>query len=305
MKKGFSLFLVKSGLFVLPVLIAYKVLYLMGLTPTVSDTAFFDYKMFEIQKHRIGNVKIMAIGSSMTQYSLNSEMIVNHFHLSYYNFASLGFQVSDMRTELNLFVKEHKPEYVIMCSSIGDFMRGPGWDPSYRTFFDASRLIRTDFPECFYLSNYSSVYEIWHRKNVNRYIKPDPWGGLPRTIPLKDIDQKAWNMHWDFPTRYTTSQYRELDSLAASLRDLGIKLIFIQSPIKAAFVNTPELKLSLERHFDTCRSIVEAKGALYLNYYDTTTFTDSLFFDQFHLQAAGGKVFTQKLITDIDTIIKH
>jgi hypothetical protein len=26
--------------------------------------------------------------------------------------------------------------------------------------------------------------------------------------------------------------------------------------------------------------------------------------DQFHLQAAGGKVFTQKLLTDLDSIIK-
>jgi hypothetical protein len=305
MKKGFNLFLLKCILFTIPVLIGYKLLYKLGLTPTVTDTAFFDYKMFDMQKHRIGDVTIMATGSSMTQYALNSEMIVNHFHQSYYNFASLGFQVSDMRTELNLFVKEHHPKYVIMCSSIGDFMRGRGWDTSYRNYFDVSRLIRADFPECFYLSNYSSVYAIWHRKNVSRYISMDPWGGMPRTVPLKDIDWKAWNMHWDFPTPYTTSQYRELDSLAASLREQGIKLIFIQSPIKVAFVNTPGLKVSLARHFDTCRSIVEGQGALYLNYYDTTTFTDSLFFDQFHLQAAGGRVFTKKLLTDLDTIIKH
>lgn len=42
-----------------------------------------------------------------------------------------------------------------------------------------------------------------------------------------------------------------------------------------------------------------------MNYYDTTMFKDSLFFDQFHLQAAGGKVFTQRLLTDLDTIIKR
>jgi hypothetical protein len=305
MKKGFNLFLLKSIVFAIPVLFGYKALYLIGLTPTVTNTAFLDYKMFAIQKHRIRDVKIMGIGSSSTQYALNSALIVNHFHLPYYNFASLGFQVSDMRTALSVFVKEHKPEYVIMCSSIGDFLRGPGWDSTYRDFFDASRFIRVDFPEFFYLSHYSSVYSIWHRKNVNSYIKTDAWGGLPRTVALKDIDPKAWNLHWDFPTAYTATQYKELDTLAASLREQGIKLIFIQSPVKAAFANTDDVKQKMAQHFDSCKSIIERHGAVYLNYYDTTTFTDSLFFDQFHLQAAGGKVFTEKLLTDLDTIIKH
>jgi hypothetical protein len=210
-----------------------------------------------------------------------------------------------MRTELNTIGKEHRPQYVVLCSTLGDFLRAPGWDSTYLNFFDVSRLIRTDFPEFFYASHYNSVYSIWHRKNVASYIKLDPWGGLPRTVAQKDIDWKAWNVRWDFPTAYTASQYLELDSLAASLREQGIKLIFIQSPIKAAFANTTKTKQSLERHSDTCRSIVEMQGGIYLNYYDTTTFKDSLFFDQFHLQAAGGKVFTQKLLTDLDTIIKH
>jgi hypothetical protein len=167
-----------------------------------------------------------------------------------------------------------------------------------------SSFVRNNVPEFLYLTNYSSVYAIWHRKNVNSYIKLDPWGGLPRTVAQKDIDRKAWNVRWDFPSAFTTSQYRELDSLAASLRGQGIKLIFIQSPIRAAFASTKEMQESLKRHSDTCRSIVETQGGVYLNYYDTTTFRDSLFFDQFHLQAAGGKVFTQKLLTDLDTIIK-
>lgn len=294
----------KSVLFAIPVLIGYKILYLMGLPPTVTDSSFFDYKMYDVHKHRIGPVTIMAVGSSMTQYSLNSKMLVNHFHRSYYNFASLGFQISDMRRELQVFVKEHKPAYVIMSSAIGDFTRGPGSDPSILNYFDKSRLVRNHIPEFLYLTNYSSVYAIWHRKNVGSYIKLDPWGGLARTVAQQDIDRKAWNVRFDFPTPYTTSQYRELDSLAASLREQTIKLIFIQSPIKAAFANTTEMRQSLERHSDTCRAIVEKQGGIYLSYYDTTTFKDSLFFDQFHLQAEGGKVFTQKLLTDLDTIIK-
>ena len=297
--------MLKSILFAVPVLIAYKLLYLVGLTPTVTDTTFFDYKMFSIQKRRIGDVAIMGVGSSETEYSLNSEMIANHFHLPFYNFASLGFQISDMRAEYNTIGKEHRPQYIIVCSTIGDFLRAPGWDSTYFDFLNVSRLIRSDFPEFFYASHYNSVYSIWHRKNVSSYIKFDPWGGLPRIVARKDIDWKAWNARIDFPTACTGSQYRELDSLAASLREKGIKLIFIQAPIKAAFANTKEIKQTLMRHSDTCRSIVERQGGVYLNYYDTTIFTDTLFFDQFHLQAAGSKVLTQKLLIDLDTIIKH
>jgi hypothetical protein len=302
MKRGFNFFAVKSLLFMLPVVIGFVILYRLDLTPTVTDSALFDHKMFAIQKQKVKGVKIMAMGSSIPLYTFNSEMLVQRYRLPYYNFASWRVQISDMLVQLKLFVAEHSPEYVIISSSIGDFRRGA--DGSYLSYLNANRFVRDRLPELFYMKNYSSVYEIMIRKHSYRHMDIDPWGGMPMTIPLKERDWKAWNERWEFPTAYTPDQYRALDSLAGFLREQHVKLIFVQAPIKAAYANTPRVDSILASHFDTCRSIVERHGAVYLNYYDTTIFADSLFIDQYHLQAEGGRVFTKKLFNDLDTIIK-
>jgi hypothetical protein len=305
MKKGFNLFLVKCALFCAPIPIVFFVLYRLGLTPTVTDSALFDYKMFKINKQGIKDVSIMAMGSSSPLYTLNSELLTQHFHQSYYNFASWRLQISDTKDQLELFVAEYHPRYVIVTSSIGDFRRGRDSDPSYSNYFRMPLFVRDRLPQLFYLINYTPIYELLHRKHYNRgHMDLDPWGGIPMTIQPKDRDPKAWDERWEFPTAYTSLQYRELDSLADFLHQKDIKLIFIQSPIRAAYANTVALREMLAAHFDTCRAILARHDAVCLNYYDTTTFTDNLFMDQFHLQAAGGKVFTQKLLTDLDSIIK-
>jgi hypothetical protein len=305
MRKGFNLFLMKCLLFGIPVPIGFFCLYRLGLTPAVTDSALFDYKMFEIRKRGIKDVSIMAMGSSNPLYTLNSELLTQHFHQPYYNFASWRLQIFDTRDQLQVFVAEHHPRYVIVTSSIGDFRRGLDSDPSYHNYFRMPLLLRDRLPEIFYLTNYTSLYELFHRKHFNRgHMDLDPWGGIPMTIRAKDRDPKAWDERWEFPTPYTSLQYRELDSLADFLRRKEIKLVFVQSPIRAAYANTAALREMLAAHFDSCRIILARHDAVYLNYYDTTTFTDSLFFDQFHLQAAGGEIFTKRLISDLDTIFK-
>jgi hypothetical protein len=305
MKKGYKLFLLKCLIFGIPIPIGFVILYHLGFTPTITDSALFDYKMFAIQKQKVKDVKIMAMGSSTPLYALNSEMLVERYNMSYYNFGTWLIKISDMLAQLKFHVAEHHPEYVIICSSIGDF-RTDGINNSYLGYLNTNRLIRDRFPEFFYAKNYSSIYEIVHRKYRNRRVMHlDPWGGILMTVPPAQRDMKAWNEHWDFPTAYTHRQYMALDSLADFLHAQNVTLIFVESPIKAAYADTPGTDRILAAHFDTCRSIVERHGAVYLNYYDTTLFVDSLFMDAYHLQENGGRVFTKKLITDLDTIIKR
>jgi hypothetical protein len=304
-KKGFNLFLLKCLLFGIPVVIGFMILYRLGFAPTVTDSALFDHKMFAIQKQKVKEVKIMGMGSSTPLYALNSEMLVEHYKMSYYNFGTWLIPISDMFAQLKVYVPEYHPEYVIIPSSIGDFRTG-GINSAYLGYLNTNRLIRDRLPELFYVKNYSSVYEIMHRKYRNRRVMNlDPWGGILMTVPPAQRDMKAWNEHWEFPTAYTHRQYMALDSLAEYLHAQNVTLIFVEAPIKAAYGATPGTDRILAGHFDTCRSIVERHGAVYLNYYDTTIFVDSLFMDQYHLQENGGRVFTKKLITDLDTIIKR
>jgi hypothetical protein len=59
----------------------------------------------------------------------------------------------------------------------------------------------------------------------------------------------------------------------------------------------------MDTHFARCRTIVEGRGGVYLNYYNPTIFTDSLFADQYHLQDKGSVIFTEKVVADVKKIM--
>lgn len=300
--KGTVKFIFKTLLFVLPVLLIFEVLFRLGYSPIITNSTLFDLKMIRLQKQHIKHLKMISIGSSVSLYELNSKIIVHNLHVPYYNFASWGLQISDMRVLLGCFVNDYHPRYVIIGSSIGDFISRS--NDTYLNYVNTNTFIRNGFPEIFYFKNYSSIHQIIRRKHTAFPVQFDSWGGALLTIKAKDISRNKWNEHGIFPTQYTIDQYRELDSLGTWLNAQHIKLIFAQAPIKASYANTAVSRQILQRHFDQCQSIIEKHGGTYLNYYNPTIFTDSLFFDQYHLQAAGGVVFTSLLVTDLKKLIK-
>jgi hypothetical protein len=111
--------------------------------------------------------------------------------------------------------------------------------------------------------------------------------------------------HLDFPAVNSELQYRALDSLCAFLRAEKIRLIFVQAPMEARYVNTAAREEALAAHFERCRAIVEGRGQDYFNYYDTTVFADSLFADLTHLSAPGREVLTGKLVNDLKKIVTN
>jgi hypothetical protein len=301
MKNNLTIFLYKTLFFILPVFILFEILFRTGFYPIITNSSLFDYKMFEVQKQHLKKVELLSIGSSIGLYDVNSGVIVQNFKRSYYNFSSWGLTMADMNVMLKSFVKDYRPETVLICSSLGDFMSAP--NDSYLNYLNTSSCIRNNFPEYFYCKNYSSIHQIIFRKYNAYRLAFDPWGGASLTIDPKDINRDKWNEHFLFPTDYTQSQYMSLDSLSAFLREQKIRFIFAQAPIKASYANTASARQKIEAHFDRCKSIVEGRGGVYLNYYDTATFTDRLFFDQSHLQAGGGVILTRKMVADLKTIV--
>src|SRR5580700_5094592 len=125
MKKSINRFLLKILLFVIPVLFFFEILFRLGFAPIITNSTLFDVKMLAVQKHHIKNIKLLAMGSSITLYELNSDSIVQNFNLPYYNFASWGLQIADMNRLLTNLVTTNQPKYVIICSSFPDFISPP------------------------------------------------------------------------------------------------------------------------------------------------------------------------------------
>lgn len=295
--------MLKCLLFFMPVLATYLLLFKTGYPPATTTNLIFDLKMMQIEKHPIQKLKIMAAGSSVTLGSLRSAMIVDRYHCPYFNFAVDAFQVSETKDLLIIFIHEYRPDYILFCSSTGDFRLEP--DPQYLTYAGTSPFIRYRFPELFYFTDYCSIYGLMHRVDRDNHFKYlDPWGGRAIQVPREDINPGWWNARSDFPTKYTLLQYRELDTLCEFLRNQHVKLVFIQTPIRADYINSPQTGRDLFSHFDSCKRIVEAYGGAYLNYYDTTIYVDSLFIDRYHLQATGQRILTGKLLNDLKQIIK-
>jgi hypothetical protein len=302
MNNKLHLFLGKTLLFVIPVLLLFEMMFRRGFSPIITNSTLFDIKMLKVQKQGIKNVRLLSIGSSIGLYELNSRVMVEHFNMPYYNFSSWGFTVADMKALLDKFVKEYQPKYVIMCSSLGDFMTAP--NESYFNYLNSSRWIRDNLPEYFYFNDYHSIHQIVYRKYHAFHLDLDEWGGSSLTIQPEDINKEKWDEHFLFPTVYTGRQYAALDDLCVALGSQKVKFIFVQAPIKASYTNTPSSRQIVVSHFEKCRSIVESHGAVYLNYYDTATFADSLFFDQSHLQVSGALILTKKIAADCQAIIK-
>jgi len=308
MQRGMTRFLIKTFFFLLPVVIGFGILFRLGFAPIMTSSGFFDHKMQWLQRHPLKDVRLMAAGSSMTVYALNSEMIVQQLHLPYYNFASWSMQMGDTRVVVMDLVRTYHPDYLVICSSPAEFTEAD--NPTYRNYTGTWRFIREHFPGYFYFSDYHSIHQLFLRKYHSSHLGMDEWG---RGTALFELQRE--NPHGTGPERLDPNvyfnehaagfehQYRELDSLCAWLQQEKVKLIFVQAPMQAFVGRTG--RPWLKAHFDTCRPMVEQHGGVYLNYYDTTLFKDNLFVDPGHLTADGSDSLTKKLVADLKTVIRQ
>ncbi|HXB09769.1 MAG TPA: hypothetical protein VNW04_21745, partial [Puia sp.] len=215
MKRELNIFVLRTALFAAPILLLFELLYHFGYYPIITDSSLFDRKVNLVRNRRLQRVDLMAMGSSVTLYDLNSREMVTAFDKPYYNFSSVNLQCTDIRILLRQFAKEYKPEYIVTCSSIREFIHPR--DSTYLNYTNTNKFIRDHFPEYFYFHKYSSLYRLIWRKNKLSPLIIDEWGGASWTVPKADMIAANGNEHEIFPTEYTEMQYRELDSLAAWL----------------------------------------------------------------------------------------
>jgi hypothetical protein len=300
MKRQVSRFIVKALLFTIPIVVFFEALYRLGFAPIITNSTLFDSKMLQVQKQHIKKVGLMTMGSSVALYEVKSSIITQNLHMPYYNFSSWGLQMADTRVLLNSFVNKYHPKYVLLCSSIADFIAPQ--NETYLNYANAPEFIKDDLPELFYFRNYNSIHQVVRRKHEEYPQKFDNWGGASLSIEAKHIKRNIRYEHDIFPTKYTQANYEALDAIGISLKAQHVRFIFIEAPINKSYANTARSIQLLQAHFDKCRAIVERQGGTYLNYYNTSVFTDSLFTDQYHMQDAGSMILTKEIVKDVKKI---
>jgi len=309
MPKQIFTFLLKSFLLSIPILIIVAFFSIHQYLPAITENISLDAKIFEQHKLKSQSFEIISIGSSMTLNNLNSKTIYQNLNKRYYNLGAWGLQISDIRKLASFYIHELKPKYVILGSSIPDFK----YSDQFKVPAAADLIIYKYFNEYFYLKNFdvkktesnNHDYMIL-KKNTCDYanLNFDEYGGVALTIPRICISKKRWNEKFNFPTDYTSFQYKELSLLAKHLQKESIKLIFIQCPIKPSYATSENERSILNQHYNKCKSIIESNAGIYLNLNNEINYQDSMFVDQFHLSDTASKLFTKKICDQIKASIK-
>src|ERR1700742_3973276 len=114
-------FLLKIAFFTLPVIVGFFILFRLGFSPVVTNSTHLDHKLFWVSRHPIPEPKVIAIGSSMAIYSIDSHIFTDSIPVPYFNFGSWHLQIGDTKAVLQFLLDQYHPSYVILCTTPGDF----------------------------------------------------------------------------------------------------------------------------------------------------------------------------------------
>gem|GEM_PF-4595029 len=266
-------------------------------------------KLLQSQNIQNKSLNIIAIGSSITQDNLNSDVIVQHFGNSFYNFSSWGTDISETRYFCEYYVSKYHPKLVLILSYHKDFTKNniiklpylpfvyypiiKWYYAAYKTVIELNSAI-----------NDNKAYKIY--RNNREYITSlmfDAYGGVSLTIPKENIEPRRWNDSLDFSkTELDENQYKELDILAKNLHKQNIILVFVQVPYREDEIKGLDLT-SLYKHTDKCRSILSENGQVYLNYATDTELSNiGYFVDVWHQNETGAVQLTKRIAHDIDSL---
>ena len=309
MRKGFFSLVLSVSAIIVPVYIFYTIFLFNGYYPLFTNSISFDAKILNAKNSYITKVDILAMGSSMTLNNLASKVIMDSLKSSYFNFASWGMQMGDTKKVLANYLPKYKPKCVLICSSLLDFITSGNGD-EIDHYINTPNFFKDHQMQYFYMRNYNSIASIKERKEYLRLLenvvdsyeslKFDTGGGVLLNVPPSKISKERWDQHDVFPSIYTKTQYNELMSICSLLHTEHVSLVFVQPPIRKAYVSSIKTSDLIKAHFLKCKKIVEQYGGTYLNASDNKTFLDDkMFVDQFHLSGVGAVIFTKSIIGDL------
>jgi hypothetical protein len=302
-------FLWKTAFFVVLIAGGFELLYRAGYLPVITDSMYFDNKMAWVQRHPLGKVDLAVVGASVPLYGIDSKRLADNLDLSYFNFSSWNVKMTECRFIVQPIVLDYRPKYVLVGSNLGDFCGLT--DTTYLRYTRAARWMRRDMPELFYLLDFHSVHQIAYRKEKVENIDFDRWGGgnwpFDRRVLKGKIPDGPGSGLEPLPDdpQNQAMHYAALDSMSRWLREEGVRMIFLQFPIMAANLADSGVRARVDRHIGVCRSIVEGRGGVFLNYCDSFRCRDTLFAGPIHLRPSGAVVISGMLVRDLKTIMRQ
>lgn len=298
--------LVNILVIILPLFFLYFLLNEAGFTPLLTNSLSFDAKIEHLNQQKSKHVYLLGLGSSITLNNLNSQILADSLTHSYYNLSSWGLQMVDLNRMAQYYVPIVKPHYILIVSTVTDFRLEE--NETIKNYINTPEYLKR-FRPYFYYENYNPFITLLQRKRqlnnykgaINDYasLNFDKYGGVMLKIPRQNISADRWDIKTPFPTKNANFQYSELNSLAKYLDKTGVKLIFVQSPVRQSYVKRTKPSVIMHHH-NKCENIVKSNHGIYIDLSSLHEYTDDhLFVDQFHFTEEGATLLTNKLVSQI------
>jgi hypothetical protein len=290
--------------------------------PPLTGNQSFDEKVVWLREHGGLDCDVLAVGSSMTLNNLDSATLARNLPEGwrFRNAAAWGLKIKNTRAEVEFMLKHGRPKAVIVVSSYMDFLREPATAgpldedevrPEKALFFKEDEVaslaqdgnywlsVAQHFDLSFYVKNYARIKRMRTSNQKFNSCMFDAGGSVPLAPIKPEGNAFRWGKKVDL-AGIDAKEYLELAALASWLQTYGVRLIFVQPPIRsaAASAETPE---DLRWHWRRIDEILSAHGFRFVNFHEKLRLSDAYFADYSHLNATGAAVFSQALADEYAT----
>lgn len=311
LKNTFIFFLVTLFVSVVPFIVYMHVTGLSSSElPALKITNSFSYNEKALFL-RNKQADILTIGSSVSLNDIHSLSITNYSKSnSYLNLSSWGLSVRDIFELLKTYSSIHKPNKLIIASSVFDFTNNDKVIDykDLRVYLTSSGYNSLFFK---YFNLFYSLSEMSQKKegkdesfhNTRTTLINDSFGAvlirkdamtihrleenLAKDVGLMDIfvDNKVSKLY--------EYNFNYLDSISIYCRVNKIQLYFFQSAIRGKLYEGLKQNVinKLNTHIDRERMILLRNNHHFVDCTDRV-WNDSLFVDSYHLNAIGAPIFT-------------
>lgn len=276
---------------------------IMPATP-ISNSFSFNEKSAFLARSNLQSCEVIASGSSMTLYNLNSQIISNYFSdLSYMNISSWGITLGDNLKILKVIISNIcKPKVVIIVSSPSDFRELEVLRDglSEEKFINAVKGEGKFLP---FLSVKNIHYVMTHYKKTERVKTElaghaslifDADGGVSIVENDWSIKSPNWHTNMIDLVRATSGGYQAFEEVVTYLNDSGIRVIHVQTPIREDMYEQSAVVIAV--HTEKMKSLADS---LPFESYDLSIFpaiSKQQYSDLFHLTGSGADLFTVELV---------
>ncbi|MFK7921201.1 MAG: hypothetical protein AB8H47_04555 [Bacteroidia bacterium] len=291
----------------LPILALSLLLQRFGVAPVLTESISYDLKLAFAAEQNAPHYDILSVGSSITLNNLHSQTLVEAFPagVSYLNLASFNANIQNSHEILEIVIPYYQPQLVLMMSNHVDF-ESSKWRGLHSWL--AERYLGHELLPYFYIRRFN-LYALLQRQrrtrrfmsearaNMQQQMRMDAYGGVPLRVSPENLNPNRQ----DTPpiAKLDSNQYHALAELASWLKSQGIKLIYIQSPLKKSSCQSSECQSFQERHIERCKQLILAADQQFVDLYHGLTLADSVFCDELHLNFGGPKLATEALIKEI------